>query len=78
MTGNGSAGAAAIAGARRASSWRAGRERLGALARKLRCARCPAGAATAYLAFVLGAELRMVREKPIGFSRLTAVKIGMN
>jgi len=53
-------------------------ERLGEIAGKLRCTRCSGRIGGNYLRFVLGAEFRSIREKPIGFTGLMAVKISMN
>lgn len=53
-------------------------ELLAALANKLRCTWCHAVVGSSYLRFALGAELRSIQEKPIGFSGMVAVKIGMN
>lgn len=53
-------------------------ERLAETARKLRCQRCRATIGSDYLAFSLIAEWVSTREKPIGFSGMMAVKIGMS
>jgi hypothetical protein len=64
-------------GARIALARRRRAEQLGELAAKLRCTRC-GEVGNRYLRFALGTEIRSVREKPIGFSGMVAIKIGMN